>query len=323
MLIMLAQASRPNFSRDEVIAGAIRWSTGLVVAYLAYRFARRVPWPRPFRLRFAAVHLVAAPFAAFTWFAASSAIEATVPGFVADVGPRGRLFESLFIGIVLYAIIVGISYAFEGSSRAARAEAIAAQAQLAALRAQLHPHFLIIALHTVVHLIPSEPARASEAAELVADLLRTTMEEQRDEVTLGDEWKFVSRYLAVERIRFEDRLIVRADIPDNVLGERVPSFALQTLVENAVHHGAAPRAAATEILVSASATESELTLAVRNSGDHRATAVTTAGAGTGLARLRDRLSVLHGNAARVTSRRVDDGGFESVIVLPRQKRVMA
>lgn len=61
------------------------------------------------------------------------------------------------------------------------------RAQLAALRAQVHPHFLFNALHTVVQLIPIDPQRAVEAAQLVADLLRTTLEEQRDEVTLGDE----------------------------------------------------------------------------------------------------------------------------------------
>jgi LytS/YehU family sensor histidine kinase len=89
----------------------------------------------------------------------------------------------------------------------------------------------------------------SEAAELVADLLRTTLEEQRDEVTLGDEWRFVSRYLAVEQIRFGDRLIVRAELADGLLDECIPAFALQTLVENAVRHGAAPRVAPTEIVV--------------------------------------------------------------------------
>jgi LytS/YehU family sensor histidine kinase len=67
----------------------------------------------------------------------------------------------------------------------------------------------------------------------VAELLRATLEEQRDEVTLADEWRFVSRYLAVEGIRFGDRLVVRADLAPDLLDERVPAFALQTLVENA------------------------------------------------------------------------------------------
>jgi LytS/YehU family sensor histidine kinase len=161
-----------------------------------------------------------------------------------------------FIGVLMYASVVGISYAADGSARAARAESVAARTQLAALRAQVQPHFLFNALHTVIQLIPVEPQRATEAAELVADLLRATLEEQRDEVTLGDEWTFVSRYLAVERIRFGDRLVVRADMDIDLLDERVPAFALQTLVENAVHHGAAPRVAATEIVITAAASAS-------------------------------------------------------------------
>ena len=226
---------------EEAVAGATRLVTGLAIAWLVYRLARRMPWPSPFRLRFAAVHLVAAPLAALAWFASSSVLAALFLGWRSAVEQSDRLLEYMFLGIIGYAIVVGVSHAMEGSARAARAEAVAARAQLAALRAQVHPHFLFNALHTVVQLIPIDPQRAVEAAQLVADLLRTTLEEQRDEVTLGDEWRFVSRYLAVEQIRFGDRLMVRADLADGLLDERVPAFALQTLVENAVRHGAARR----------------------------------------------------------------------------------
>ena len=159
-------------------AGAlIRLATGLAIAWLVYRLARRMPWPSPFRLRFAALHLVAAPLAALAWFASTSALAALVLGWRTGVEQSDRLFEYLFLGIIGYAIVVGVSHAMEGSARAARAEAVAARAQLAALRAQVHPHFLFNALHTVVQLIPIDPPRAVEAAELVADLLRTTLEE--------------------------------------------------------------------------------------------------------------------------------------------------
>src|SRR5688572_6525585 len=309
-----------RWSTDEIAGGATRLVAGLAIAWLVYRLARRMPWPSPFRLRFAAVHVVAAPLAALAWFASTSALAALVLGWRTGVEQSDRLLEYLFLGIIGYAIVVGVSHAVEGSARAARAEAVAARAQLAALRAQVHPHFLFNALHTVVQLIPVNPARATEAAELVADLLRTTLEEQRDEVTLGDEWRFVSRYLAVEQIRFGDRLIVRAELADGVLDERLPAFALQTLVENAVRHGAAPRVAATEIVVTAAGSASDLKLSVWNTGNGVPVDLTMAGAGTGLARLRERLAVLYGSAARLSSGPAADGGFEAVLVVPRDRR---
>ena len=319
MLATSLTTRTPVLRVEEVVAGAIRVTTGVAVAVLVYRLVRRVPWPRPFRPRFAALHLVAAPLAAAAWFAASSALEALVRGGGSHVTVTNRGLEFLSLGVFCYAVVVGVSYAVEGSARAARAEAIAARTQLAALRAQLHPHFLFNALHTVVQLIPVDPGGAADAAELVGNLLRATLEEQRDEVTLGDEWRFVSRYLAVERIRFGDRLVVRADVPGRLLDACVPAFALQTLVENAVHHGAAPRVDATEIVVAAAGSASELTLSVRNAGGGGPARPAGAGAGTGLARLRERLAVLYGSAARLACGPSGDGGFEAVLVVPRRR----
>lgn len=321
---LLVQPDPSVWSPGEIAGAAIRLGTGLAIAWIVYRLARRVPWPSPFRLRFAALHLVGAPLAALAWFAASRLLGLFAPG-----EPEAGGGEFFVVGTIFYAIIVGVAHAMEASGRAARAEATAAQAQLAAMRAQLHPHFLFNALHTVVQLIPVDPARASEAAELVAELLRTTLEEQRDEVTLADEWRFVSRYLAIERIRFGDRLVVRAAMPDELLGERVPAFALQTLVENAVRHGAAPRVTPTEITVAAAIRGGELALSVRNSGDRgeaparESAASSSASPGTGLARLRERLAALHGRTARLAAGPVDDGGFLAEIVLPRRARSAA
>ena len=315
-LIHLTVQAAARIQAAEVAAGAIRACTGAAVAVLVYHVVRRMPWPRPFCARFAALHLAAAPAFAAAWAAASSALEAVVLGRSFAERMDDRVAEFLFLGVFLYAVVAGVSYAVEATARAARAEAAAARTQLAALRAQLHPHFLFNALHTVVQLIPLEPARAAHAAELVADLLRTTLGEQRDEVTLGDEWDFVSRYLAVEHIRFGDRLAVRAEVPDGLRDAWVPAFALQTLVENAVRHGAAPRVAPTEIVVTATGDGSALTLSVRNSGDGERGRAADTGAGTGLARLRERLEVLYGRAARLSCGPAEDGGFRAVLVLP-------
>ena len=153
----------------------------------------------------------------------------------------------------------------------------------------------------------------------MADLLRRTIEEQRDEVPLSEEWQFVSRYLAVEQIRFGERLVVKTDLPPDLQSERVPSFALQTLVENAVQHGAAPRIAPTEIVINGTRSNSELVISVRNSGDSDPSRANGNGTGTGLARLRERLTVLYGGSASLTSRPIATGGYEAVLTVPRNR----
>ena len=303
----------------EVLAGATRVASGLALVVLVRQVTRWVPWPRPFRLWFVLAHFVVALACGLTWALSSSILGSLFTDRPALALADARWEEFLFLGVIFYAIIAGVSYASDATARAARAEAQAARTQLAALRAQLHPHFLFNALHTVVQLIPLDPARAARAAELVAALLRTTIEEQRDEIPLSDEWRFVSRYLEVERIRFGDRLRVRADMDDALLDQRVPSFALQTLVENAVQHGAAHRVEPTEIVVAASALGRDFTLAVHNSGDGAPAPPSAGGASTGLARLRERLAALYGGAARLTHGPGADGGFDAVLVIPVQR----
>ena len=289
-------------------------SAGAIVAFLAYRFVRRVPWP-PRLLLSLLLNLAAAIATTLLWVGLTIVFESPFTGSLLNTR-TGTLFwrERLVIGLLLYPVIALITYPVEAAARAARAEALAARTQLAALRAQIQPHFLFNALHTVVQLIPLEPARAVEAAELIADLLRAAVDESRDEVTLDEEWRFVSRYLALERIRFGDRLVIRSELPENALGECLPAFALQTLVENAVRHGAARRVAATEIAITATATASELTVSVRNTDDGVPAA---AASGTGLARLRERLGVLYGDAARLECGPADHGAYEALLVVPR------
>lgn len=289
---------------------------GAIVAFLAYRFVRRLAWPRRLLLSFL-LNLAAAIATTLLWVGLTIAFESMFTGSLLDTR-TGTLFwrERLVIGLLLYPVIALTTYPVEAATRAARAEALAARTQLAALRGQIQPHFLFNALHTVVQLIPLDPGRAVEAAELIADLLRATVDEARDEVSLDEEWRFVSRYLALERIRFGDRLVVRSDLDKRVLHDCVPAFALQTLVENAVRHGAARRVAVTEIVITATAGASELIVSVRNADDGVSAVATSTG--TGLARLRERLRVLYGSAANLTTRRSDDGWYEAVLLVPRR-----
>src|SRR4051812_45249729 len=172
-----------------------------LLGVLVHRFVVRFPWPSRVRPAFVLMHVVAATAFAAGWIIGSSLLESLLRRqLVINVG--AGLLPFFVLGLWLYAMVAGISYAVEASERGASAEASTARMQLGALRAQLQPHFLFNALHTVVQLIPTEPVRAAEAAEQVALLLRSTVEEDRDIVSLHDEWSFVSRYLELERIRF-------------------------------------------------------------------------------------------------------------------------
>lgn len=319
---LLATQFRPGrWYPGEAAAAVSQLTTGALAAFLLYRFVRRTPWPRPFRFSFVLLHVAAAVAFFVSWTLLTIAVESLFTGSLLQTRTVWRLVELPSelpsISLLLYAVVVGIGYSVERRARTARIEADAVRAQLAALRAQLHPHFLFNALNAVVQLIRLDPERAEEAAELVASLLRTTLEEERDEVTLDDEWSFVSRYLQVERIRFGDRLSVSADVDEDLLDERVPPFALQTLVENAVRHGAAHRVAPTEIVVTAARTTSQLSLSVRNLTAPRPPGRPENGTGTGLVRLRERLKLLYGDAAGLTCGAREDGSYEAVLVVPR------
>ena len=310
---LAALVAPERWSREEKVTVIVHVLMGLAIAFLVHLMVRRTPLPRSFNIRFVTTHVAAAGAAILAWGMTSRLIGAMILGMPVD--RHDRFWEMyVFFGGLGYVAVAGGTYLAEAQSRAARAEALAARAQLAALRSAIHPHFLFNALHAVVQLIPAEPARAANAAELVARLLRTAIEDQRDEVTLGEEWRFVSLCLEVEEMRFGDRLVVRADIDEALLEERVPAFALQTLVENAIRHGVEPRVEPTEVTVTAVRSASELTLIVRNAAT---TSLRANGTGTGLSRLRERLAVLHGPAARLTTGSAD-GVFEAVLVVPRR-----
>ena len=284
---------------------------GLIVRRLTQRFQ----WPRRVRLSFIALHLVAALVFGVAWLLLSSIIESLIGGaLVIPVGPGFVPF--LVVGAWLYIMVAGVAYATQATERAARAEANAARSQLEALRSQLNPHFLFNALHTVVQLIPREPRRAAQAAEQLGGLLRKTIEEDRDLVPLAEERAFVARYLEVEGLRFGDRLTVRIEVTPEADRALVPSFALQTLVENAVRHGAEPSVEPTEVAVDGRIVGDALVLTVRDTGAGASAAQLARSNGTGLARLRDRLAVLFGGGARLDLTTETPRGFTVSLRVP-------
>lgn len=188
-----------------------------------------------------------------------------------------------------------------------------AQARLATLRAQLQPHFLFNALHTVGMLSVTEPREATRVVTRLSELLRRTIDLPDNHLSrLDEELDFVDRYLEIERARFTDRLRVELDAPDEVLDARVPSLVLQPLVENAVRHGVGSRTEGGTIRVTgriqpANGSEARLVLEVNDDGpgfrgnwEHST--------GVGLRNLRERLERLYGSKARLDLPRVGESG---------------
>jgi LytS/YehU family sensor histidine kinase len=148
-------------------------------------------------------------------------------------------------------------------------------------------------------------------------VLRTAIEEQRDLVSVAEEWAFVERYLAIERIRFGDRLTANVEIEELAREAMLPSFSLQTLVENAVRHGAAPRIEATHLHVSATLVDRALSIRVADNGVGGDIAQVERSTGTGLRRLRERMRWLYGDRARLDLSSARTGGFIATLVVPQ------
>ncbi|WP_457391888.1 sensor histidine kinase [Roseateles sp. P5_E1] len=289
-------------------------ATAAVLGLAVHRFTARLPWPHPLKLSFVAKHALGAALYAVAWVASNSIVESLVVGrVVLVVGPGIAAY--LVTGVWFYVMIAGVAYAQRAAARNAQLEALQARSQLAALRAQLHPHFLFNALHTVVQLIPLDPERATRAAEQLAALLRASFDNPREFVTLREEWAMVQLYLDIEAIRFGERLRVVTEFEDAALNELLPSFALQTLVENAVRHGAAPRVEATTVRVTARVEGETLLIATADDGMGVEPAALETG-GTGLRRLRERLGWLYGASASLTVQTAPGRGLRAELRLP-------
>jgi hypothetical protein len=117
-------------------------------------------------------------------------------------------------------------------------EAAAHEARMQALRAQVSPHFLFNALNSIAALVYTHPREAQDVVVNLAELFRYTLDASRSaSVTLADEMRAARQYLAIEEVRFGDRLTVEVDVPDALLRTRLPGMIVQPLAENAAKHG--------------------------------------------------------------------------------------
>lgn len=182
--------------------------------------------------------------------------------------------------------------------RTLRLETANRENQLNTLRAQMNPHFMFNALNGIRALVDENPEQAKRAITQLSAILRNAMSTvKRRTVPLGEELDIVKSYLALEAMRYEERLRVRFDVEDGIEREQVPPMLLQTLVENAVKHGVASQPKGGDLLIGAHRGTQELLLTVSNTGHYEPGRIN--GSGIGLRNTRKRLELIYGGHARM------------------------
>ncbi len=194
------------------------------------------------------------------------------------------------------------------------------EARMAAMQAQVEPHFLFNTLASIDHLIETDPPRASQMQKNLIALLRASMPTMREANhgaprDLAREMAVIRPYLEILKVRMEERLAARIEVPDGLLSAEFPPMMIQSLVENAIKHGLEPKAEGGAILIKAEIVHGKLNIVVADTGLGFGKAA-TAGTGVGLANIRERLQLLYGAAASVTVTDNQPSGTIVTIAVP-------
>lgn len=321
--LLFALAVHPGRAPAEEWAKgwAIAALDGLVATHLLYLYARRRRWlaqpGHKLILRLAlAIPLTAAFLNTSDWIRNSLSSHTGSP--IPLIFPMVLFtWGNWIIVLVAWTAMYGAIHEFRQRRRrevqGLRMEVATQQAQLRSLRAQLNPHFLFNCLNGLREMILEDGQRAQRMVEQLSALLRYSLRTNHAElVPFAQEVGAVKEYLALEMIRFEQRLQVRWNIAVEACGAPVPPMLLQSLVENALKHGIACRPQGGEIVISADVQRGELQLEVQNTG----TIGNTAADGVGLRNARQRLDLLYGAGAKLALEDTGAGRVRARVNLP-------
>jgi hypothetical protein len=237
----------------------------------------------------------------------------------------------LTMWFLLFSIIIKITYKgkVQAEAKAAQATEVAeseslkrqvVEARMAAMQAQVEPHFLFNTLASIDHLIETDPPRASIMQKNLIALLRASMPTMREANAqstrdLGRELAVIRPYLEILKVRMEERLQTEVRVSDGLLSAEFPPMMLQSLVENAIKHGLEPKAEGGSLTVSAEIVHGKLAVTVADTGLGFGKA-DTAGTGIGLSNIRERLALLYGGKASLAIAETAGGGTSVTITVP-------
>jgi hypothetical protein len=309
--------------------GAVLWLWWGVIASALWRLGRRVPLVSSFSPKTITVHLVLASFLGVAHLLLLGSLGFTDQAWRLSTGNTTALsvwtsmlnINRFGMEILLYGFVFGIAGIIQFQIRAQRDAMNALElqkqlssAQLRALQMQLEPHFLFNTLNAITTLV--ELGRQKEAAEMLSHLnviLKSTLKRTTPEkVPLSQELELVENYLAIEQIRFADRLRIEIKVDPTALDGLVPCFLLQPIVENAIRHGIARCETEGRVEAYARRDGNSLHLRIRDSG-HGLTGDSQNGHGIGLANTRKRLAHFYQTEYAMRAQPLEAGGFEVAI----------
>lgn len=308
--------TRQGVDAQTAVAAAVPPSLLFGIIGLASRFAcRALPLRDTGFSRLAVAHVGAAAAASGLWVLAWQR-------WLALIGHTAADMTIIFgIGALLYGAMVAVHYLVlevEASRRAEEAalryQLLAREAELKAFKAQIDPHFLFNSLNAVAALCGSRPGDAREMTQRLADFFRQTLRlGALERITLAQEIELASRYLAIEKVRFGDRLAVNIDVDSAAAATQVPPLLLQPLIENAVRHGIASTVEGGVVDVRARVDDGMLRIRVENPADPDRT--TARGEGIGIQNARGRLAAISGGRAALRTSE-DAGTYRVEIEMP-------
>jgi two-component system sensor histidine kinase AlgZ len=212
------------------------------------------------------------------------------------------LVRNLFIALVVTALALRYFYITHEWRHNVELQA---KARVHALQARIRPHFLFNSMNTIAALTRSNPARAEEAVQDLADLFRANLSEKRNQIPLSDEIDVARTYQRMEQLRLGDRLRVEWKIDSLPREALVPGLTLQPLLENAIYHGIEPRPDGGVVTVVGEFNKGMITLVVRNPLP-AANLTMRDGNRLALANIKERLDLMYGERATVKAGRFDD-----------------
>lgn len=330
----LMARSRPG---PQMLSNVPLFFTGVLLTLLVDRIRRQL-FTQPAALR--AIGLIIAVFGAaalqtqidlhwFQWlaynvfpdtisWAGTITLQRFVMVFILYLWTFSLALTLIWAGGLMVRAEADAARADHAEAEAARAEAEAARAEAAALRLQLNPHFLFNTLNSISSLVTlGRKEQAETMIQSLGEFLRASLHaDPMADVSLAEEIETLDAYLAIESVRFGDRLSFDFDVAPGLSEAPVPNFILQPLVENAIKHGVAATKGLATLTVSAAVDGDALVLVVLNTREAGSPADDRAGTGIGLANVRQRLAIRYAGRASLATGPVADG-WRAEIKLPR------